>query len=100
VEHPLRTLARELTKKYFGNALRVGRYFIFDPKGQAQHQGRVILIMRGYFLDPEFGRLSNHWTWRYIRPDGSLGQGGSGYGGNRSFFRPVSKKTALTYAAR
>lgn len=101
MEHPLRTLARDLTKKYFGNALCVGGYFIHDPKGAAgRRKGRVIFVTGGYFLDPIYERLSNHWSWRYVRPNGSLGRSGSGYGGGTRFFRPISKKAALARAAQ
>ncbi len=42
--------------------------------------GRKVKIESGYFLDPIYHRVSNHWTWREVRPDGTLGPKESGYG--------------------
>jgi len=98
-EHPLITISRELTKELFGNALHVGGYFVYDPEGKAREQGKPIRIIRGYFLDHVHGRLSNHWTWRFVRPDGSLSRKtGSGYGGGLDCFRLISLKKAVALA--
>ncbi|MDP3726603.1 MAG: hypothetical protein Q8R36_05415 [bacterium] len=101
MKHPLTDLARGLTKKYFGNALRVGGYFVYDPGGNAHKRGHPICIIDGYFLDPIYGRLSNHWEWRRVKADGTLGvKKYSGYGGDKKFFRPISKKRAITLAQK
>lgn len=48
--------------------------------------GVISLITDGFYIDPTYGRISNHWTWRPVRPDGSLGRSRSGYGGD--YFGP------------
>lgn len=35
--------------------------------------GRTVHIIRGCFLDPEYGRMSNFWYWKERLADGSLG---------------------------
>lgn len=95
--HPLASLAQKLTKKCFSNALRVGKYFVYDPDGKAHKQGRPIFITSGQFLSG--GCLSNFWCWRYVRPDGNLSnKEGSGYGGSEKYFRPISKQEAIALA--
>lgn len=43
--------------------------------------GRLVKIMSGYFLDPIYHRLSNHFHWREINKDGTLSDTEeSGYG--------------------
>jgi hypothetical protein len=42
--------------------------------------GRVIYIESGCYTDPTYGRLSNHWHWRKVNEDGTLGRRGNGYG--------------------
>lgn len=88
----LREVAKELTYKYFGNSLEVGKYFIY--------KGRPIKIVSGQFLG-EFGGLSNHWSWKEVLPSGHLSRNrNSGYGGNDSVFRPISKENAIKLATK
>lgn len=42
--------------------------------------GYLVKIKSGYFLDPIYGRVSNHWHWNKVNADGSLGEAGHGYG--------------------
>lgn len=43
--------------------------------------GRSVRIISGYYLDPEYKRLSNFWYWREVLKDGSLAKKEeSGYG--------------------
>jgi hypothetical protein len=42
--------------------------------------GRTVKITSGYFLDPVYRRVSNHWTWRPVLRNGRLGREESGYG--------------------
>ena len=86
----LSNVARDLTEKYFGNSLEIGKYFIY--------KGKPIKITHGYFLDPTYHRLSNHWTWREVLPNGSLGKKGEGYGGNDEIFKPIMKQEAIKLA--
>ncbi len=90
--HPLDRIAKDLTYEYFGNSLAVGRYFIYREK--------PIKIIDGFFLDPVYGRLSNHWEWRRVLPDGTLGRRGSGYGGDAKIFRPITEKQAIELAKK
>ena len=39
-----------------------------------------VYIVSGEYLDPQYQRLSNNWTWRELLPDGKLGPEKSGYG--------------------
>lgn len=41
------------------------------------------LITSGYYMG-EHG-VSNFWTWRYIKADGSLGKEGKGYNNGKDF---------------
>ncbi len=56
----------------------------------------MIQIISGCFLDPNYGRLSNYWTWREVLPDGTLGKEGEGYGGIN--FRAITKNQARVKA--
>ena len=100
--HPLTTIARDLTTKHFGNSLKVNGYFLYSPQGKANEcQGRPIKVTDGQFLDPTYGRLSNHWTWQYVKPDGSLGKHeASGYGGDENYFKPITRKQAVELARK
>lgn len=42
--------------------------------------GYMVRVVDGCYLDPTYGRVSNWWTWRRIKADGSLGRKVSGYG--------------------
>jgi len=42
--------------------------------------GRKVRITSGCFLDPEYGRVSNFWTWKPVKKNGKLGKEESGYG--------------------
>lgn len=97
--HPLNVLAHKLTREYFGNALRVGRYFAYRRDGEKKTRPRPILVTSGEFLVE--GRLSNFWNWRYMRPDGSLSTKESGgYGGGLEFFQPITRKKAVALAKK
>lgn len=100
--HPLTIIARDLTTKYYGNSLAVGGYFLYSPQGRANEgQGRPIKVTNGQFLDSTYGLLSNYWTWHYVQPDGSLGKHeASGYGGDESYFKPITRRQAIKLARR
>lgn len=42
--------------------------------------GRTVKIKSGCYKDPNFGRISNFWTWNEVLKDGSLGPDEHGYG--------------------
>ena len=86
----LTKVAQNLTEEYFGNSLEIGKCFIY--------KGKPIKITHGYFLDPIYHRLSNHWTWRKVLSNGSLGKKGEGYGGNDEVFKPITKQEAIKLA--
>jgi hypothetical protein len=45
--------------------------------------------------------LSNHWSWKKVLPSGYLSRNrNSGYGGNDSIFKPISKGSAIKLAIR
>jgi hypothetical protein len=39
-----------------------------------------VYIIEGFYLDPVYQRLSNHWKWRKINNDGTLGDKEADYG--------------------
>lgn len=43
-------------------------------------KGAYIYITGGYYTDPIYRRISNHFNWRIINSDGSLGKEEYGYG--------------------
>lgn len=88
--HELDQIAQDITCKYFGNSLAVGKYFLFE--------GKPIKIIKGFFLDPVHHRLSNYWTWQEILSDGSLGEKQSGYGGDDNIFKPLTEQEAYDFA--
>lgn len=49
----------------------IGKVYLRDKKR--------IYITSGSYLGG-YGRVSNHWTWKEINEDGTLGVKGSGYG--------------------
>jgi hypothetical protein len=51
--------------------LEIGRYF-------KHPDGRTILVVKGQYWGTH--GLSNHWTWKRVLPDGSLGAEEWGYG--------------------
>ena len=88
----LRKIASDLTHKYFGNSLKVGGYFIYRK--------RPIKITGGQFMG-EYNRISNYWYWKEVLPDGTLKKRkSSGYGGNDSIFKPISKAKAIELAIK
>lgn len=90
-EDKLYDISRNITYKYFGNSLRIGKHF--------SYRGRPIKIVDGCFLDPVYQRLSNFWNWREVLPNGGLSEKKeSGYGGDDSIFKPISKKEAIRIA--
>jgi len=88
----LRGIASDLTYKYFGNSLKIGGYFVYRK--------RPIKIVDGQFMG-EFNRLSNYWWWKEVLPSGELKKrGNSGYGGDDSIFKPISKAKAIELAVK
>jgi hypothetical protein len=88
----LSKIAQDLNKKYFGNSLEIGKYFLY--------KGKPIKITHGHFLDPTYHRLSNHWTWRRVLSNGSLGKKDEGYGGNDEVFKPITEQEAIKLAKK
>jgi len=71
-EEYLRGVARDITHKYFGNNLAIGKTVL-------HHDGkRKVKITGGQFMGT-YG-LSNHWYYKEVMPDGSLGPEESDYG--------------------
>jgi len=88
-EKKLRGIAKDLTYKYFGNSLAVGKYFVY--------RRRPIKIVCGQFMGT-YG-LSNYWDWREVLPSGELSEKKkSGYGGDDRSFKPISKGKAVELA--
>jgi len=86
----LTKIAKDLTYKFFGNSLNVGGYFIYRK--------RPIKITEGQFMG-EFNTISNYWWWKEVLPDGTLKKReNSGYGGDDSIFKPISKAQAIKLA--
>lgn len=94
----LSRIARNLTIEHFGNSLRIGGYFLYDPRGKAKlGKGRPIKVIGGQFMAE--GGLSNFWYWRRIDKDGNLSKKTfSGYGGNENYFKPISRSKATQLA--
>lgn len=43
--------------------------------------GYKVYVISGQYLDSTYGRVSNHWSWKRVNPDGSLSEEvESGYG--------------------
>jgi len=42
--------------------------------------GRTVKIIDGCFLDAIYGRVSNWWSWKEVKKDGTLGKKEEGYG--------------------
>lgn len=43
--------------------------------------GYKVHVISGQYLDSTYGRVSNHWSWKRVNPDGSLSETvESGYG--------------------
>ena len=42
--------------------------------------GYKVKVLKGCYLDPIYGRVSNWWTWARVNEDGTLGVQESGYG--------------------
>ena len=51
--------------------LQVGGRYVHPEDG-------VIEVTSGYYRDPTFGRISNHWHWMIV----ATGEPGHGYGDN------------------
>lgn len=43
-------------------------------------KGYKVKVIDGCYLDAIYGRVSNWWTWKRVKSDGSLGEAVSGYG--------------------
>lgn len=67
----LRALARSLTEQFIPCGLAVG-------KTVKHPDGRTVKIVGGQYWGTH--GLSNFWTWKEVRADGSLGPRESGYG--------------------
>jgi len=93
-------IAQDINYEESGNSLRKGHYFRYSPEGKAlEGQGTVIKIISGEFMYR--GRLSNHWTWCEVLPDGTLAdEKQSGCGGDDHFFCPLLMDEALQEARK
>ena len=60
-----------------------------------KRDGKKIYITSGYFTDPEYGRISNHWSWREVNKDGTLGKKGNGYGDTKAKPLDVTIETTI-----
>ncbi|KKM24851.1 hypothetical protein LCGC14_1601020 [marine sediment metagenome] len=65
---------KKVTRRRKEFPLRIGSIYRDPTHG-------VIYIINGYFLDPDDQRVSNHWTARKVRKNGTLGVEVSFYGG-------------------
>ena len=92
----LTRIGREITYKYFGNDIAIGRYFLYSKTGDAKTRGVPIKITNGQFIG-EYG-LSNFWYWKHVLPDGRLGAEENGYGGKSEVFYHITKQQAIDKA--
>ena len=67
-------IVRDINKKFHGESSMVIGETIRHPNGY------LVKVIDGQYLDPVYGRLSNSWTWRRVKKDGSLGKEEKGYG--------------------
>ena len=74
-----------MTAKKYYDGLDVGSVY--------KYEGSLVYITGGYYTDPTYGRLSNHYSWRKVKKDGSLGKEYSGYGGAE--FKPVKFEVTI-----
>lgn len=100
--HPLQSLANELIAE-LGGSVELGKYYVYDPRGNAQKQGRPVRIVSGQFMG-ERG-VSNYWRWRYALPDGNFGKEEGGYppigkGRTEKTFRLISRRQAIALARK
>ena len=71
-EQELRRIAREITEEVMGGPPFAIGDEVLHPSG------RRVKITAGQYWGED--GLSNHWTWREVRPGGELGPVESGYG--------------------
>jgi len=65
-------IVREIVEEVFGGAP-------FKVGDEVKHpSSRIVRIVDGQFMGTH--GVSNHWTWKEILPDGSLGEEEHGYG--------------------
>lgn len=96
--HPLNRLARNLIEEFLPSNMAVGSYYLYRKDGKGK--GVPVKVIDGYYLDPVYGRVSNHWTWKRILPSGQMSRRSmSGYGGDPDF-KAINKKQALKLARR
>ena len=97
---PLTQIAQNLTTEFFGNSLKIGGYFLYSPDGKAHKGiGHPIKVVSGQFMSN--GRLSNHWSWHSVKPNGSLDKDrANGYGGNDDYFKPITRRQAIELARK
>lgn len=64
----MKEIVQDIIKSHAGSAFhwRVGTRVEHPRDG-------LVEITSGYYLDPTYGRVSNFWTWRKVREDGTLG---------------------------
>lgn len=65
---------QELVREEIGGA----PFAIGDVVKRPEPDGRMVKIVEGQYWG--LHGLSNHWTWREVRTDGSLGEEEWGYG--------------------
>jgi len=72
-DQALTAIAARIMNGYCPCHMKVGRV-VLHPKGYK------VKVISGCFRDRTYGRISNWWTWRRVRKDGTLGREQSGYG--------------------
>lgn len=66
--HPLSRIAREITL----SLVPPDRQHLAVGMTCKHPDGRTVRIVSGCYLDPTYGRLSNHWHWREVLLGGLL----------------------------
>ena len=69
----LKSIVHEIIEETFSCSMEIGKIL-------EDLNGRTVKVKSGHFLDPDFGRVSNWWTWNEVLSDGSLGPDEQGYG--------------------
>jgi hypothetical protein len=72
LDHPLTVLGREITDAVIAPvALHIGGRYLHPEQGEIE-------LVSGYYRDPRYGRISNHWHWTIV----ATGEKRHGYGDN------------------
>ena len=71
---------------------KVDQVVFFQPYQSERDKDKKpypVIINSGYYLDPQYQRLSNHWEWNRLTSTGKIGKKENGYG---NFFKAEGYK--------